>query len=124
MTDHKIGVPTWAEPRKQCPICLRPVATMADESTYQETDTADLPPEWGGDGAPGLCWMAFGGECHPPTWWAAVTPLEVLRLRGERARIVAHLRRISARQYLSYERDMIDEAADSIERGEHEERGQ
>lgn len=68
-----------------CPICLRPIATDEDERTWQAVglDEMERPDDWKNDDADHLCWREYGGECEPPDWFAAVTPLEVQTLRED-----------------------------------------
>jgi hypothetical protein len=83
--------------RAPCPNCTRPKATAKDDALYhyrahlydEGLPTPMVPPEWGGDDGPLLCWRdAAGddGDCNRPEWFAGVTPLEVMRLREDAKR--------------------------------------
>lgn len=61
----------------QCPICLRPLATEADEALVDRGDK---------DAEVLLCWTSHGYDdinCRPPEWWETVTPMGVQTLRAD-----------------------------------------
>ena len=85
LSEGEIGVPAWAGDREQCPHCLRPLATDADETLFNDRidNERQLPIEWGDNDGEHLCWReaVTGAECSHPDWFEAVTPLDVLKLR-------------------------------------------